>query len=105
MNPKEIAKMISEDIDTPISELTQAPQVPQQDTDGKDLGDMRIVHDMARDIAMKSQELYRYTKKGNIRGARTVIDEIGGAVKKAAENINRLADEKGLIEPERQNHR
>jgi hypothetical protein len=60
-------------------------------------GDILVVKRMATEISRRAQELQQFINVNNIRGARAVLAELSGAVSEAENHINRLSQEKGLV--------
>lgn len=92
MDPEQIAELISEDVNKPISEQEQVEP-----------GDMNVVKNMALNVIRDCKKLVKAAESGNIAAARATLGDINGEVKEAFVNINRLAQEQGLVEPEYRN--
>lgn len=86
--PEQLSNMITEGIEPGQLGLVEDQVEP---------GDMRTVLRMATQLSRYAAELQQHAHKGNIRGARAIIAEMGGALEEASAHINRLSDEVGMV--------
>ena len=104
ITPQQIAAMIPERRLMP-GELGINESVIHEQGQEKEVepGDMNIVKEMAIRISENTEKLIKAAEIGNVQAARAILADINGEVKQAFIHTNRLAIEKGLVEPEHRN--